>query len=31
MVNRALGNAGQGRQTALGDAEFFTALFYTDT
>nr|DAN86864.1 MAG TPA: hypothetical protein [Caudoviricetes sp.] len=30
LVNRTLGNAGQDCQTALGDAEFFAALFYTD-
>nr|DAM60940.1 MAG TPA: hypothetical protein [Caudoviricetes sp.] len=30
MVNRSLGNSGQHSQTALGDAEFFTALLYTD-
>nr|DAG75855.1 MAG TPA: hypothetical protein [Caudoviricetes sp.] len=30
LINRALGNTGQDSQTALGDAEFFSALFYTD-
>nr|DAK06976.1 MAG TPA: hypothetical protein [Caudoviricetes sp.] len=30
MVNRALGNTGQDSQTALGDAEFFAALFYAN-
>nr|DAL23281.1 MAG TPA_asm: hypothetical protein [Caudoviricetes sp.] len=30
LVNCALGNASHDSQTALGDAKFFTALFYTD-